>query len=57
MFEDKTIQDGLQNNDRVTTNKNQEALTFAQLIEAGKVTKAIKILEKANKGRIVPLSD
>ena len=37
MFEGKTTQDRLQNNDRVTTNKNKEALIFAQLIEEGKV--------------------
>ena len=46
-----------QNNDRVTTNSNKEALTSARLIEEGKVNKAIKILEKANKGGIPPLSD
>ena len=57
MFEGKTIQDRLQNNDRVTTNNNKEALTFARLTEEGKVNKAIKILEKANKGGILPLSE
>ena len=57
MFEGKTIQDRLQNNDRTTTNKNKEALTFARLIEEGKVNKAIKILEKGNTGGILPLSD
>ena len=57
MFEGKTIQDRLQNNDRVTASNNKDALTFAQLIEEGKVNKAIKILEKANKGGILPLSD
>ena len=57
MFEGKTIQDRLQNNDRVTASNNKEALTFAQLIEEGKVNKAIKISEKANKGGILPLSD
>ena len=57
MFEGKTIQDRLQNSDRVTTNNNKEALTFAQLTEGGKVNKAIKILEKANKGGILPLSE
>ena len=31
-------------------------LIFARLIEEGKVNKAIKILEKANKGGILPLS-
>ena len=46
----------LQNNGRVTTNNNKEALTFARLTE-GKVNKAIIILEKANKGGILPLSD
>ena len=56
MFERKTILDRLQNNDRVTTNKN-EALTFARLIEEGKVNKAIQILEKPKKGGILPLSD
>ena len=56
MFEGKTVQDRLQNNDRVTANKNKEALTFVRLIEKGKVNKAIKILEKANKGGILPLS-
>ena len=45
MFEGKTNQYVQQNNDRVTTNNNKEALTFARLIEAGKVNKAIKILE------------
>ena len=53
MFEGKIIQDRLQNNDRVTANNNKEALTFAQLIEEGKVNKAIK---KANKGEILPVS-
>ena len=56
IFEGKTIQVRLQNNERVTANNNKEALTFAQLIEEGKVNKAIKILEKANKGEILPLS-
>ena len=51
------IQDRLQNNDRVTTNNNKEALTFVRLIEEGKINKAIKILEKPNKGGIRPLSD
>ena len=45
MFEGKTNQYVQQYNDRVTTNNNKEALTFARLIEAGKVNKAIKILE------------
>ena len=44
-FEGKTNQYVQQNNDRVTANNNKEALTFARLIEAGKVNKAIKILE------------
>ena len=57
MFEEKTIQDRLQNNDRVTTNNNKESLTFAQVTEEGKVNKAIKILEKANKEGILPLSE
>ena len=57
MFEGKTIQDRLQNIDRVTTNNNKEVLTFAWLIKEGKVNKAIKILEKANRGWILPLSD
>ena len=57
MFEGKTIQDSLQNNDRVTTNSRKEVLTFAQLFEEGKVNEAIKILEKANKGEILPFSD
>ena len=57
MSEGKTIQDRLQNNDRATTNKNKEALIFAQVIEEGKVNKAIKILEKGNTGGILPLSD
>ena len=57
MFEGKTIQDRLQNNDRTTTNKNKEALTFARLTEEGKVNKAIKILEKANTGGILPLNN
>ena len=52
MFEGKTIQDRLQNNDKVTKIKNKEVLTFAQ-----KVNKAIKILEKTNEGGIIPLSD
>ena len=45
MFEGKTNQYVQQYNDRVTTNNNKEALTFVRLIEAGKVNKAIKILE------------
>ena len=57
MFEGKTIQDRLQNNGRVTTNKGNKSLTFAQLIEEGKDNKEMKILEKANKGGILPLSD
>ena len=57
MFEGKTIQNRLQNNDRVTTNNNKEVLTFARLIEEGQVIKAIKILEKGNWGGILPLSD
>ena len=57
MFEGKTIQDRLQNNNRATTNTNKEALSFTRLIEAGKVNKATKILKKANKGRILPFSD
>ena len=57
MFERKTIQDTLKSNDWVTTNNNKEALTFARLIKEGKVNKAIKILEKANTGGILPLSD
>ena len=47
MFEGKTIQGRLQNNDRATTNENKEALTFARLIEEGKVN---KVIEKANTG-------
>ena len=35
----------------------QEELTFVRLIEEEKVNKAIKILEKPNKGGILPLSD
>ena len=46
----------MQNNGRVATNKNKEALTFARLLEEGKVNKAIQILQKANKGGILPLS-
>ena len=42
MSEGKTIQDRLQNNDRATTNKNKEALIFAQLIEEGKVNKNLR---------------
>ena len=42
MFEGKTIQNRLQNNDRVTTNNNKEVLTFARLIEEGQVIKAKK---------------
>ena len=57
MFEGRTIQNRLQNNDRVTTNNNKEVLTFARLIEEGQVIKAIKILEKGNRGGILPLSD
>ena len=57
MFEGKTIQDRLQNNGRVTTNKGNKSLTFARLIEEGKDNKEMKILEKANKGGILPLSD
>ena len=56
MSEGKTIQDRLQNNDRATTNKNKEALTFARLIEEGKVNKAIKFLEKTNNGGFLPFS-
>ena len=52
MFEGKTIQDRLQNNDKVTKIKNKEVLTFAR-----KVNKVIKILEKTNEGGIIPLSD
>ena len=55
--EAKTIRDTLQNNNRVSTNTNKDALTFAQPIEERKVNKAIKNLEKANKGGILPLSD
>ena len=58
MFERKTILDRLQNNDNSsTTNKNKEVLTFARLLEEGKVSKAIQIFEKAKKGGILPLSD
>ena len=57
MFEGKTIQGRPQNNDRVTTNNNKEALISARPIEEGKVNKAIKIIAKANKGGILPLSD
>ena len=57
MFERKTIQDTLKSNVWVTTNNNKEALTFSRLIKEGKVNKAIKILEKANTGGILPLSD
>ena len=57
MFEAKTIQDRVQNNDRTNTKKSKEALTFARLIKEGKVNKAIKILEKGNTGGILPLSD
>ena len=54
MFEGKTIQ----NNDRATTNKNIETLTFPRLVdEEGIVHKSIKILEKANKEGILPHSD
>ena len=56
MSEGKTIQDRLQNNDRATTNKNKEALTFARLIEEGKVNKVIKFLEKTNNGGFLPFS-
>ena len=56
MSEGKTIQDRLQNNDRATTNKNKEALTFARLIDEGKVNKAIKFLEKTNNGGFLPFS-
>ena len=52
----KVIQDRVQNNGRVATNKNKKALTFSRLLEEGKVNKAIQILEKANKGGILPLS-
>ena len=57
MFERKTMQDTLKSNVWVTANNNIEALTFARLIKEGKVNKAIKILEKANTGGILPLSD
>ena len=50
MFEGKTIQDRPQNIDRVATKNSKEALTFGRIIEEGKVNKAIKILEKANRG-------
>ena len=58
IFEKKTIQDRLQNDDRVTTNKKKQGgFTFVRFIEEGKVNKAIKILEKPNKEGILPLSD
>ena len=56
-FERETVQDRLQNNWRANTNKNKEALTFTQLIKEEKVNKAVKILEKPNKGGVLPLSD
>ena len=40
-------QNRLHNNGRVTTNKHEEPLIFAPLIEEGQVNKARKILEKA----------
>ena len=57
VFEEKTIQYRLHNNDRATTNKNNEALIFARLIEKGNVNNTTKILKKANKVGILPLSD
>ena len=57
MFEGKTIQDRLQNSHRVTANNSKEALTFERLIEEEKVNTKIQILEKANKGGILPLGD
>ena len=57
MFEGKTIQDRPQNIDRVATKNSKEALTFGRIIEEGKVNKAIKILEKANRGWVLPLND
>ena len=57
MFEAKTIQDRVENNDRTNTKKKKRALTFARLIKEWKVNKAIKILEKGNTGGILPLSD
>ena len=56
MFEGKTMKKTLQNNNRVSTNKSKEAITFARLIEKGKVNKAIKTLEKSKRGT-QPLSD
>ena len=50
IYEGKTIQDRLQYTNRVFTNKNKEVIPFARLIEAGKVIKAIKILEKLRRG-------
>ena len=57
VFEEKTIQYRLQNNDRATANKNEEALNFTRLIEQGNVNNTTKILEKANKVGILPLSN
>ena len=57
VFEEKTIQYRLHNNDRATANKNNEALIFARLIEKGNVNNTTKILKKANKVGILPLSD
>ena len=57
MFKRKTIQDRLQNIDGVTISNNKEALFFARVIEEGKVNKTRKTFEKANKGKILPLSD
>ena len=57
VFEEKTIQYRLQNNDRATANKNEETLNFTRLIEQGNVNNTTKILEKANKVGILPLSN
>ena len=57
MFKRKTIQDRLQNIDGVTISNNKEALFFARVIEEGKVNKTRKTVEKANKGKILSLSD
>ena len=57
VFEEKTIQYRLQNNDRATANKNEEALNFTRPIEQGNVNNTTKILEKANKVGILPLSN
>ena len=57
LFESNTIQERLFKGNRKNQSPDRKATLFAQLMEDGKVKKALKLLESLNKRGILPLTE